>query len=801
MTESNTHGGGRGAGRERREDLAAARPARVGSYHILQELGRGGMGTVYLAEQREPVARQVALKILNREKETDRGRARFEAERQALALMNHPSIATVFEAGTTEDGRPFFAMELVRGEPITAFCDAGNRGLRSRLELFRQVCDAVQHAHQRMVIHRDLKPSNVLVAMERGKPVPKIIDFGIAKGADRPLVNREALKTRAGLPIGTPMYMSPEQIEGDALDARVDVYALGVLLYELMTGVLPLEPEDIEAFQLMLRVLKEDPPRPSDRYQTLDPLRRAEIAACRGTEPAGLRRQLRGDVDSIVMKAMEKDRRRRYGSAAELDADIDRLLRDEQVLATPPTLAYSVGKFVRRNTATVIVGAMLAVALVLGTVLSSVSMVRANRARDAARQAEQRASSTLEYLRGVLSAADPGVDGRQVRVVDLLAKASKMVETDLAGQPHVEASVRETIGLVLLELGVFDQSWPELERTVALQREELGSDHPATLHSFNQLGRLSYKLGRYQEAAQVHLEVFEKQQRILGSEDPETLWTMYHLAKALDKLGAWQQAESLYHENIEIRRRVLGPEHVDTLVAVNSLALFLGVRGMVDEAERLQRENLDSLSRIAGADHPDTLRAWGNLAAILNLRGAHDLAEALCAEAIPRLERVLGPEHPETLAMRSEMGVALRGLDRSLEAEAVDRGVLEARERTLGAGHPDTVDSRVQLGLDLLGQDRRDEAGSELTRAVASIRDALPPGHWRRALYEARLGRCLVALGRLEEAEQALLASWKVLEGQPVVQRREVVQALVELYAATDRANDAEHFRSLLAAL
>jgi eukaryotic-like serine/threonine-protein kinase len=763
----------------------------VGPYRVVDVLGRGGMGTVYLAEQTEPVRRRVALKVLNRSKRTDRGVARFEAERQALALMTHPSIATVYEAGTTPQGLPFFAMEAVVGLPLLSYCTQERLGLEGRLGLFCQICDAVQHAHQKLVIHRDLKPSNILVTLDSGRPLAKVIDFGIAASLEGASVPSAAPSTPATLPIGTPMYMSPEQIAGDTdLDARVDVYALGVLLYRLTAGTLPLDTTAVEPYQLMMRILDEQLPRPSVRFAALPATERAAIANRRSTSPPTLLRRLRGDLDAIVMRAMARDRAGRYGSAAELRADVERYLRHVPVRALPATRGYRLRLWSRRHRPTALAASLITSALVIGLVVATFALVRAQRAYREAHAAEQRATATVEYLRTVLASADPGVDGREVRVVDVLTKASQLVGSDLPGQPLTEAAVCRTIGSTLLELGAFEESRPALERALAIHTRELGPDHPETLESVNALGRLLYKVGRYQEAAVLHRRVLDRQRSLLGDDDPHTLWNAYNLAKVLDRLGQWPEAESLYREVVETRSRRLGPDHLDTLVAANGLALFLGSSGRLAEGEALERRAAATLDRVVGPEHPDALRAAANLVAILNRGRQSTEAEALARATLDRLRRVLGPEHPETLGLAGQLAVALRRQGRAAEAEVIDRQVREAQSNRLGPVHPDTVETTINLGLDLLAQNRLAEATSMLASALDDAHRALPADHPRVALAAAHYGECLLRLGRFDQAERLLRSSRDALAARGLPEVAEVERLLEEASRRTGTGTD-----------
>src|SRR5262245_4381709 len=377
------------------EPLTEVPGTRVGPYKLLQQIGEGGMGVVYMAEQEEPVRRKVALKIIKPGMDSKQVVARFEAERQALAMMDHTNIARVFDAGTTDSGRPYFVMELVHGVPITTYCDANKLTPRERLELFVPICQAIQHAHQKGIIHRDVKPSNILVTMYDDKPVPKVIDFGVAKAIEQRLTEK-TLFTQYGTLVGTFEYMSPEQAEMNAfgVDTRSDIYALGVLLYELLTGTTPLERTRVREAALgeVVRLIKEDePPRPSVRLSTSET--RANVAAARQTDPRALSKLVRGELDWVVMRCLEKDRSRRYDTASALARDVERYLKDEPVEARPPTVGYRFRKLARRNKVALTTAALVAAALVLGTAVSLWQAVRAGAERDRALAAEKQADA------------------------------------------------------------------------------------------------------------------------------------------------------------------------------------------------------------------------------------------------------------------------------------------------------------------------------------------------------------------------------------------------------------------------
>jgi serine/threonine protein kinase/tetratricopeptide (TPR) repeat protein len=663
---------------------------KIGHYKILQLIGEGGFGSVYMAEQQEPVQRRVALKIIKLGMDTKQVIARFEAERQALALMDHPNIARVLDASATETGRPYFVMELVKGITITEYCNESKLSTRERLELFLPVCHAVQHAHQKGIIHRDIKPNNVLVTLHDSQPVPKVIDFGIAKATSQRLTEK-TLFTEFRQFIGTPEYMSPDQAEisGLDVDTRTDIYSLGVLLYELLTGTTPFDATTLRSagYDELKRIIREvEPPKPSTRLETLSQTGEGTaIASLRQTEPAALSKLIRGDLDWIVMRAMEKDRTRRYATASELANDIERHLNHEPVLAGPPSVTYKLSKFIRRNRVAVIAGSLAGAALLIGFSVATVGFIQATRARAAlevkrnaaeaarveaedarareqqhrrlaeasaerARQEAARSAAVSAFLQEMLGSVDPSrALGREVTVRYALDEAAaKIDEGALAEQPEVEATVRMTLGETYQALGLYAAAEVHLRSAEAIRSRLLGDEHPDTLRSNRALAGLLRAKGKFAEAEALLRRTAETQRRVLGEEHPDTLASMSELALALWGPGRFAEAEPIHRRTLEIRRRVLGEEHIDTLESMGHLGVACRALGKSGEAETLLRQALEKSRRVLGEEHPVVAEAMNNLGLLLEDQRNYTEAEELYRQTWELDRRILGADHPRT---------------------------------------------------------------------------------------------------------------------------------------------------------
>jgi eukaryotic-like serine/threonine-protein kinase len=696
----------------------------LGRYHLVRRLGEGGMGEVWLAEQKEPVRRRIALKLI-KGGNTQETIARFNSERQTLALMDHPAIAKVFDADATPAGVPYFVMEYVAGAPITDYCDNHRLSTRQRLELFAQVCDGVQHAHQKAIIHRDLKPSNILVTEVDGKPAPKVIDFGVAKALTQTL-GRETMFTRAGGLIGTPGYISPEQASssGEDIDTRTDVYSLGVVFYELLAGAPPLDLKKV-ALEEFLRKLREDePPKPSTKISSHDQASSTEVANQRQTEPLALARQLRGELDSIAMKALEKERSRRYASASEFAADIRRYLNNDAVLAVPPSLAYRARKFGRRYRVALATACAFFLVLVAAAVISIRQSIRAN--REAA--VSQAVNSFL--LNDLLSQASANNQSGakldpDIKVRTALDRAAARIEGKFQQQPEVEAAIRTTMGETYVQLGQYAEAQRQLERVLELCRKTLGDQDPKTVATRAALGNVARNQGRYAEAETLLAPALELQRRLLGTENPQTLRTMSDLEAVYNERGENAQAEALGLSLVEVQRRVLGPENLDTLSSMNRLANVYDEEGKLTQAEALHSQTLEIRRRVLGPEHPSTLLSMGNLANVYFGEGKLAESGALQGQCVEIARQVLGPEHPNTLLYMNNLANNYRMEGKLADAEALHSQTAEIERRVLGLEHPQTLRTTANLGWDYIAEGKFSQAEPLLRQAMEVSRRVL----------------------------------------------------------------------------
>ena len=622
---------------------------RIGPYRLIRSLGEGGMGTVWEAEQERPIHRLVALKRLRLGLDGSQVLARFESERQALALMNHPNVAHALDAGQTEDGHPYFAMELVDGPWITSYCDAERLDTRRRLALFIDVCRAIQHAHQKGVVHRDIKPSNILVQTEGGRAVPKVIDFGVAKALGAHLTDR-TLMTQVGQRVGTPEYMSPEQAGpgGFDVDTRTDVYSLGTLLYELLTGSLPFAAPNGDIDELRRRIREDEPVPPSVRVATSGPAA-AEIARARAAPPLSLSKSLRGELDCIVLKALEKDRSRRYRSPDELADDVGRYLNNEPVDARAPSVGYRALKFFRRHRGAVAAAASITLVLIAGAATSAVLYFRSEESR-------AEASAVADFLGGLITDVNPSGGNKDVTVREVVDRASDSVSVRFKSQPLVEAYLHDVMARSYSGLGAWEQARTHAEAAFRLRHDMLGADDPLTLQSMVAVGAARIGTGRLAETGGLLDEAILRSRKTLGDEAPITLRAMAEKAITLLYQGKLAEGEALHRSVYDVRRRVLGDDDPETLESSYWLAQCAIRQGRAAEAESRLRDLLERQRRVLGTEHPRTLSTTNLLGWALNTQGKHQEAEDVFVHLLETRRRVLGDRHPETLQVVYNLG-------------------------------------------------------------------------------------------------------------------------------------------------
>ena len=755
----------------------------IGPYKLLQQLGEGGFGIVYMAEQEKPVRRVVAVKIIKPGMDTAQVIARFESERQALALMDHPNIARVLDAGATDSGRPYFVMELVKGVPITEFCDKNHLPPEGRLKLFIDVCHAIQHAHHKGVIHRDIKPSNVLVTLHDGVPVVKVIDFGVAKATVQKLTER-TLFTAYGQMLGTPAYMSPEQAEmsGLDIDTRSDVYSLGVLLYELLTGTTPIEAASLRAagYAEMQRLIREqDAPRPSTRFSKLGDTATV-VAGNRGLDSKRLVQLLSGDLDWVVMKALEKDRNRRYETPGSFAQDVDRYLRHEAIVARPPSTAYKVRKFAQRNRGTVVTVTVVAVALLAGIVVSTWQALRARRAEAAALAAAEDAQVREAETKAVLgfvedkvfAAARPagqeGGLGREVTLEKAIESAVPFVTQSFPSQPLIEARLRLTLGKSFYFLGEPQKAAEQEDAARAIYTRHLGPDDPLTLQAMHNLASSYAVLGRVNEALRLREETLALRREKLGPDNPDTLASMNNLALSYGDAGRHADALKLREETLARFKATEGPTHPDTLMAMNNLANAYFALNRNADALKLREETLVLYKAKLGPDHPDTLRSMGNLASSLSMAGRNDEALKLREETLALRRAKLGPDHPATLISMSALGDSYEALGRHTEALKIRQENLALRKAKLGPDHPDTLSSMNNVA-DSYAALGRDADALKLREETYPLRRAkLGADHPDTLLTMSELAESLVAANRSLEASPLIDECLRLAPGNNV---------------------------------
>jgi serine/threonine-protein kinase len=714
----------------------------IGPYRVIRRLGKGGMGQVFLAvRDDQSFTRHVALKLIRQGLDTEEILHRFRTEQRILGSLSHPNIARLLDAGA-EQGLSYLVMEYIEGVPITKYCEANGLSVRERLELFRGVCGAVHYAHQNLVVHRDLKPGNILVSSDG---VPRLLDFGIAKVLNPNLPGVAMPMTRPEVRVMTPEYASPEQMRGMTVTTASDVYQLGVLLYELLTGSRPYRTAGLTRDQIERLVCDSEPERPSTAVmtaapETLDSGAVPELtpAASRGGRLGRLRRMLEGDLDRIVLMALRKEPTRRYQSVDQLQEDVRRYLEGLPVRAQSDTWAYRTAKFVRRHRVSVAASATAAVLLVVLSVIALrfavLTRAQAERVQTAAARTEQ----VRQFLINLFEVADPeNARGRQVTARELLEEGAARVERELAGQPDVQAEMLSVIGTVYRQLGLYDEAQPFLERSLAMRRSLYGPTHPEVAASLFELGELRVWQGHLGNAEDLHREALDIRRSTLAARDPLVAASLNGLGVVVAERGRYDEAEVLFREALAIREQALGESDAAVAETIANLAWVLHDDGHLDEAEGQYRRAIAIQRRVLGEDHPDVATTTNNLAALLFDTGNYAAAEPLFREVLDLRTRLYGAGHPLVTNAKSWLGRVLQQQGKTDEAEERFREALADHRSQLGDRHMYVGRDLHILGDLLAATGRYAEAESSLIEALSIYRDNLDsPDH--RLIQEAR---------------------------------------------------------------
>jgi eukaryotic-like serine/threonine-protein kinase len=781
-------------------DATGRQPSSIGPYRVLSTLGEGGFGVVYLAEQTEPVRRKLAVKVIKPGMDSKAVIARFEQERQALAVMDHPNVARVIDAGTTDRGLPYFAMEYVHGKTITAYCDQRNLTIRQRLELFITVCEAVQHAHMKGIIHRDLKPSNVLVAQSDRGPIVKVIDFGVAKAISQELT-QATIYTEHGQLIGTPEYMSPEQADlgSTDIDTRTDVYSLGVLLYELLIGAPPFDSSSLRAagYAEIRRIICEvDPPKPSTRFSSLGEAC-AEIAKHRQSKHDELARELSRELDWIPLKAMRKDREARYRTPTDMADDIRNYLAGRPLEAGPESAAYRLRKFVTRNRGPVAAVSSVVVILIAGIIATTVALNVARTAR--AEEAEQRrvAEERAEVLERIARFQEGQLGGIDASIMGARLRQSILdhVRATLESEHDDERAVAEAIDTwyaLHLSVNFTDVALKSLDenifaRSIAAIEEEFTDDPLHRARLLQAVASALREVGLHESALAAQSNALEIRREVLDPDDPDLLTSHHMMGLLLHELGRLPEAEEFLHIALDGRRRVLGDEHNDTIATISNLGLLMQDLGRIDEAESYFIE-ADKLSQLVlREDSLDRAYSLTNLGLFRVGQGRLDEAEPLFQKALRIRQSKLGEDNPLTLGSFNNLGYLRQTQGRTAEAEPHFASALAGYRAAFGSEHPDTLVVTLNYCVVLRELGRLDDAkrhGAELIEAASR---SLPPGHLHHAVFASQHALTLIALQQYQQAEPRLMAAYEIFQQQLGMDHPRtigVINALAMLYEA-----------------
>lgn len=738
---------------------------RLGAYRILRKLGAGGMGDVYLAERADDEYQQrVAIKLVRGGTFSPQVQARLRTERQILATLQHPNIARLLDGGRAPDGTPYLVMEYIQGEPIDAYCDRQRLTLAERIGLVRAVCSAVQYAHRNLIVHRDLKPNNILITPDGN---PKLLDFGIAKLLDARQLPQTLAVTHYEYRVMTPAHASPEQVRGDVITTASDIYVLGVLLYELLCGQRPFQLGGTSFSEMERIVCEEQPLAPSTAFARTvqhSPGLAAEIASFRSTSPARLQKQLEGDLDDIVAMAMRKDPERRYSSAEQLAADLERHLSGQPVLATRDTWVYRAGKFVRRH-AIAVAGSAAAV-LTLAT-FATITFVQAQRIayeRDIATTQQARAEQISSFLVELFELSDPSRSrGNQVTARELLDIGARRISFGLTDQPDARATLLETIGNVYRSLGLYGDAVTLLEDALRSQIRIHGPHHAAVAGALAALGGALCDRGKLEECDERLGEALQMQRELFGPTAIELAPVLMAHARLAQLRGALEVAEGYYDQSLELYRRHQQERTSAAASVMNELAGLYSYRGRYEQAAALYRTALDIDRQALGGDHPHVAMHLQNLALTLHLQGKLAAAEPLYGESLQLLHKVLGKRHPQTLDAMANYGRFLHRKGDLARAGQVLEETLQLDRIARGSQHAFIGHDLVNLGLVKLDAGRHEEAERDFRAALEVYATSLPPDHPYVASALSGLGRCELEQGRYRRAERTLRRSVAII--------------------------------------